>query len=332
MGFIGDLFNGSRGAGFQAGSYQSQMPTSVGQANDAYGRTTGGLDQQQAFLNALAGQNGIGNQASVFGQQQNLANQLQQQAMGEGPNPALAQLAQTTGQNVSNQAALMAGQRGGSANAGLLARQIGQQGAGIQQNAVGQAATLRAQQQLAAQQALQQQQALMGSLAAGQVSQQQGGLNAYNQLAQGNQGQILGSIANQNTAGVNMQGNVNNANAGIAQGNQKFQASLIGDIAGAAGKGIGLFAGGGEVGGPKSQAGQFLTQAFAMGGNVGAALKEGGTVPGAAKVKGDSLKNDVVSAKLSPGEIVIPRSIAQGEGAPQKAAAFVRAILAKKGR
>lgn len=37
--------------------------------------------------------------------------------------------------------------------------------------------------------------------------------------------------------------------------------------------------------------------------------KEGGKVPGKAKVKGDSPANDTVDAKLSPGELVIPRSI-----------------------
>ena len=43
-----------------------------------------------------------------FRQGQDLANQLSEQAQGRGPNPALAQLQQTTGQNVANQAALMA--------------------------------------------------------------------------------------------------------------------------------------------------------------------------------------------------------------------------------
>lgn len=46
----------------------------------------------------------------------------------------------------------------------------------------------------------------------------------------------------------------------------------------------------------------------------------GGQVPGKAKVQGDSPKNDVVNAKLSPGEIVIPRSIAHD---PKKAAKFI---------
>lgn len=43
-------------------------------------------------------------------------------------------------------------------------------------------------------------------------------------------------------------------------------------------------------------------------------------------VPGDHPANDVVPAMLSPGEIVLPRSIAQAEDAPEKAASFVRAL------
>ncbi len=42
-------------------------------------------------------------------------------------------------------------------------------------------------------------------------------------------------------------------------------------------------------------------------------FRGGGPVPGKAKVKGDSPKNDTVDAKLSPGEIVVPRSAANDE-------------------
>jgi hypothetical protein len=42
-------------------------------------------------------------------------------------------------------------------------------------------------------------------------------------------------------------------------------------------------------------------------------MTEGGFVPGKAKVKGDSPKNDVVPAMLSPGEVVVPRSAANDE-------------------
>lgn len=60
--------------------------------------------------------------------------------------------------------------------------------------------------------------------------------------------------------------------------------------------------------------------------------KEGEKIPGKAKVKGDSLKNDTVSRNLEEGGIVIPRSIVQGEDAAKKAAEFVTKVLARKGR
>ena len=58
---------------------------------------------------------------------------------------------------------------------------------------------------------------------------------------------------------------------------------------------------------------------------------KGVDVPGKAKVKGDSLKNDTVPAMLSPDEIVLPRSVTQAPDAPQRAAQFVQAIHAKSG-
>jgi hypothetical protein len=59
-------------------------------------------------------------------------------------------------------------------------------------------------------------------------------------------------------------------------------------------------------------------------------FKPGGPVPGKAKVSGDSLKNDTVPAMVSPGEIVLPRTVTQSEDAPRKAADFVAAILARE--
>lgn len=69
----------------------------------------------------------------------------------------------------------------------------------------------------------------------------------------------------------------------------------------------------------------------AHGGMAQKNLKNGGRIGGKAKVKGDNLKNDSVPAMLSPGEIVVPRSITLGNDAPDKARAFVAAILAKNG-
>lgn len=50
---------------------------------------------------------------------------------------------------------------------------------------------------------------------------------------------------------------------------------------------------------------------------------EGGVVPGRAKVFGDSSKNDTVPALLSPGEVVIPRSIMQDPKAARAIGAIV---------
>jgi len=68
---------------------------------------------------------------------------------------------------------------------------------------------------------------------------------------------------------------------------------------------------------------------YAKGGEVHSheiCMKMGGKVPGQAKVPGDSTKNDTVPARLSPHEIVLPRTVAQAPNAPQKAAQFVGAI------
>lgn len=339
MGFIGGLFGG----GGSPQSYQIQKPVSSDQAIAAHDQSLDALQQQQAYLQALQGQNGISNQSNVFNQQQALANQLQGVAQGNGPNPALAQLAQTTGQNIASQNALMAGQRGASANPGLIARQAAMQGGNINQQAAGQAATLRAQQQLAGIQALQNQQAMLGNTANTQVGQLAAGTGAYTQGTQGEQQMLLNSIANQNSAGVN---NASQYNQAQAKQNQ-MGAGLFGGLLNAGGAALGLFSS--PSGSPQAQttAGQpnalpFGQMYAAYGGEIksnvgkhlnmykgGMSMKQGGHVPGQAKIKGDSLKNDTVSAKLSPGEIVIPRTVAQHPNAPNEAAKFVASIKAK---
>jgi hypothetical protein len=50
-------------------------------------------------------------------------------------------------------------------------------------------------------------------------------------------------------------------------------------------------------------------------------------VPGKAKVKGDSPKNDFVNAKLSPEEIVLPRSVTKSTDPVRKSAQFVDETL-----
>lgn len=70
----------------------------------------------------------------------------------------------------------------------------------------------------------------------------------------------------------------------------------------------------------------------AKGGRVPKDFRTGGHVPGQAKVKGDSLKNDTVPAVVSPGEIVLPRSVTQSKDPTGNAAKFVAAVLAHKGK
>ena len=332
---------------------------------DAQGNVTSGLGQQRNFIDSAAAQNGFGNQANVFNQMQGLANQLQLQSQGQGPNPALAQLNQTTAQNIASQASLAAGQRGSSANAGLIARQAGQQGGQLNQQAASQAAIMRAQQQLAAQQQLQQQQGMLAGVANQQIATQGNAIQNYGQQALQGQQQLFGQ-----------QSSANQINAGVAGQNAKTNADIAGGVLGGVGSATGLFAEGGEIkipsvehyrtepqhtggvyadGGRVNHALAFLRGepiAMAHGGEVPAkvspgeivlsrseasspkkaaqvaALKEkyDKKVPGKAKVKGNSYKNDTVDMKLDEGGIVIPRSHSSD---PDKAAQFAYAVAMK---
>jgi hypothetical protein len=405
--------------------------------------------------NQLYGQN-----QDINTNQNTLASQLQQQAIGQGPNPAQNQLAQATGANVSNQAALMAGQRGAGANVGLMARQAAEQGAGIQQAAAGQAATLGAQQQLGAQANLQnlynqqaqaalqgqgiQQQALAaqnatqttGQLGASQVNAQTAQQNANNSASTlggliGGVGSAVASIFNKGgdvqkldsggyadatdpnlilkttspganqgfSQGVGYLGSViaailnkggyvqkldsggyatatnpnlilrttsPGANKGISQGVGSLGSALLnkspssflgqsGSSGAAPTLGVDTsmpsssdLAAGTNMNGslaPVSDVspafGSELSTAAPSLGSVGPLLSEGGAidgtdgisqVPGEAEVDGDSLKNDVVPALLSPHEAVLPRSVTMAADAPERAKKFVEMLQDRKGK
>lgn len=267
-----------------------QQGTNTGDVINSQNQTLQDLGSQRALLAALQGQNALGMQSGVAGQQQSLANQLgaanglqtQQGAIqglqgaagmygdiaqGRGPNPAMAALNQATGQNVANQAALMAGQRGAGANAGLLARQAAQQGGALQQQAVGQGATMQAQQQinalqgltgtqqaiggmggqqLAAQQAQQQAMANQANLMAGQ---QIGATQANAQASLANQAQLQQALQGVNASNVAAQGNVNAANASLANTQMQGQQAVTGGLMQGAGHVLGSMFGakGGEV-------------------------------------------------------------------------------------
>jgi len=292
---------------------------------------------------------------------------LSAQARGEGPNPALAQLQQTTEQNIRRTQGGIASQRG--INPAMAAR-LGAYAAGDQNAQANQAAAIqRAQQILAAQQ-----------------------LGAQTNLGQ--QQIYQGSLANYNQANVGAYGQANAINAGVAGQNANWYQRLIGGAAKGAGSaagvgGMGGMAGGGEVppppgsellaqydpsfnqgyqpnvgtpqqfavpqygqqgsgkayggevAGPMSHLGRVFAgvplprheQAMARleaGGMVD--FRSGGDVPGRAKVGGDSPKNDTVPAMVSPGEVVLPRSVMDAKNAPEAAAEFVRRLQNRSGK
>lgn len=416
------------------------LPTTSQQVTDAYNASQTGINNQASFLQALQGQNGIANQSSVY-------NQLQGVANGTGPNPAQAMLAQSTGANTANQAALMAGQRGAGANAGLIARQAAQQGGANQQAAAGQAATMQANQSL---NALGQ----LSGIAGQQVGQQAAATGALTGAQQSEQQLLLNSLQGQNAALVQQQTGLNQANLAQAQSGAKAQAGVLQGI----GQGIGMAKGGrvphyangtpnapvqpsgapsappaptkfaratstalgandvvpGQQQDAMTQSGQAVGQGigkgiaglggaikglfgsgstpgvtatgeqapdssqpgdmsssqmdmsgiqaggaaggmeFAKGGKVPAmvspgerylnprevqkvakgekpAAKAGEKIPGKAKVKGDSLKNDIVPKTLEEGGIVLPRSVMESKHPHWEAHKFVSAILKKQG-
>lgn len=266
-------------------------------------------------------------------QQQDLANLLAQEARGEGPSVAQQQLAQSTGNAIEANRALMAGQRGAGTNVGLIAKAAGHQAGDQLRGANSDAAMLRAQEMLAARRALAQQQQMMAQ-GAGSMFGTAGGLqNAQN----------IGNIENYRM----MQG----INSGIAQGNVNTINDLSGGLfkgAASAIAGIPLSKGGGGGAGANPGSGAGLGEPgggawFAKGGKIPEHIqgiaqilhpehfeRSGGHVPGRSMYSGDDERNDRVPALLSPGEVVLPNSVTQSADPAQKAAEFIRHLQEKK--
>lgn len=259
---------------YKAQGAQIQAGTNAAQLNNSYNGVQSALGTQGQIAGTLnTGLNqGAGNQAS-------LADMYLAQANGQGPNPAQAALNQQTGQNIAQQAALMAGQRGGGANAGLLAAEAARQGAATQQQAVGQGATLQAQQQIAAQGNLQ-------NLSASQIAQGSSATQGLNNAQQNEQNILQGSNTALNNANVGIQSNINNVDAGISTANQNASGNAITGLGNAASAVLPFaaaaflskggmvrpkgYADGGVVGqqtsGPQSYAGQWLNSSAESGG------------------------------------------------------------------
>jgi hypothetical protein len=389
-GVAGSLLGLNGGAG--GTGFGTTNPVDAGMLQGANAGTQNTLQQQQALLQALQGQKGLLNQNQVYGQ-------LQDIAAGKGPNPAQAMLNQATGQNIAAQGAMMGGQRGAGSNVGLMARQAAQQGGALQQQAVGQGATMQAQQSLGA---LGQAGAMANTQAGNQIGQTNANAQANQayqaSLLNANQGYnaIQGGLANttlqgqqagigglaSGLAGGLFQGKAEGGEIKMAEGGDasafsgpqsRFGQFVNGVGAGSPmqsgggsqslnkgmsglGGGLGNLIGGGS-GGFAPGAGLMTSEGSIMaggagdaalvselapvammaarGGSVGSKLKAGGHVPGKPAIPGpvNDYANDTVSAKLSPGEIVIPRSVTMGKDPVKGSAQFVASIIAKrKGR
>lgn len=261
MGAISGLFGlagGQSGTGIASPQGAPVVnPTNQNQILNAYNQSQQTLQSQNALLGAIQQQGGLANQSQVY-------NQLQNVAAGKGPNPAQAMLSQATGQNVANQSALMAGQRGAAANVGLIARQAAMQGANTQQQAANQAAVMQANQSLGAI-------GQAGQLANTQAANEIGQTNALGQANQAEQQALINAQMGTNQANVGAQGSVNAANAGLANTTMQGQQGLIGGILNAGGSAAKFMAQGGEAAqmadggmtpqsafGPQSEFGQFL--------------------------------------------------------------------------
>jgi endosialidase-like protein len=203
------------------------------------------------------------------GQQSALAGLLMQQAQGQGPSVAEMHMRRGLDSAIASQRAQAASARGVSP--GLAQRMAAQGIAGMQQQAVGDSAMLRANEQMAARNGL-------GGLLAGMRGQDQAGAQFLGQGLMQNAGMQQGAnLANLQAAlqsqgqkdqmaqfytgaglGVDAQSfagqqaydqarqNAHNAgqgiNAGVAAGNQQVNQAIAGGLAGAAGAGIGWLA------------------------------------------------------------------------------------------
>lgn len=390
-----------------------QQGTNVNDVQQAQAGTNNALGAQNDLLAALQGQGGLAAQNQMYNNIGNTAGQYQNIAAGRGPNPAQAMLNQQTGQNIQNQAAMMAGQRGAGANVGLMARQAGQMGGNMQQQAVGQGAAMQANQQLNALQGLLGAQGAQSGLANTMAGQQIGQANANAQAQLANQQAQQQALNAYNQAQIANQGNVTAANTSLQnsyihsqeEGLKKF-ADMSGGMMNGGGAGMMMAEGGAVINPgmgqneyaetnpfgfgapeqanmPQSSFGKFLsnpegssdsygnstaykngqsigkmwqggsqptqTNSSSMAGPDSSDIGSGGTMTaysgglahsgGPVKAKaqgekavtsGDNYSNDKIDAKLSEGEIVIPRSITMGKDPVKGAADFVAKVLAKR--
>lgn len=244
---------------------------------------TAPISNYVASAPSMTSYGGYGQQiGQTFAGENALAASLAAQANGTGgPNLGEQLLRQATNQNIQSQAGAVASLRGLSPAA--QQRLIALNSAGIQQQSAGQAATERMQEQLAAQ-------AQLGALY-GQQGQQAIGGNSQQNLAA-----MEGQRINAGTATANEQ-----AQSEFQRQQEQWHAALLGPVTagiGGASQGAGSAIAGGSMGGGGAA------------GAAAAAAAHGAIVPGRKQFPGDDPRNDKKPYLLSPGEVVVPASIA----------------------
>lgn len=193
---------------------------------DPYSQQT--INQLQSGLSNVSqyGQNPYSSQQTA------LINALQGQASGTTPSIAQQALRQETDRNIQQQMGALASNR--SVGAGLAARLAGQQGAQLQQQAVGQRALAQAQEKLQAQSNLANMlsQAQQGNLAGQQL---QANMQQYyqNALMQKAEADRQARIQQQQLGMQNVQGT-----QGLAAQSAANRQQLIGTVLGAAGSAL----------------------------------------------------------------------------------------------
>jgi hypothetical protein len=284
-----------------------------------------------------------------------LQSMLMDQAKGGGPNLADEMNRIAVGRNQAAAASTIGSMKGISPAASMraIANAQGQAGA----DAAGQASLTRMQQQLEAQR-------MLGVNSMGMTGigvQGKGGAQGMNaQTAAGNAknnsglvGGLIGGAATGLMMGMMNKGGVVGMADGGAVALSSLRQGLATQNAIMDGEDVPSFTPpmqrrGGRGGGGSGYSASQLPDTFepnlggynfAGGGQVPDAgpasvmsMRSGGMVPGRAPVTGDSPRNDIVPAALSPGEVVLPRTVAQHPNAPQAAYDFVAALRARGGR
>lgn len=297
----------------RSGQQQWGSGFNLGQKFDQFGNWLGDVLGTNPVASRPEYQFDWSNYGQDRGNQMALLAQLQQMAAGNGPSLAQGQLQQATDANISNAMALGAAQQGQGLGYASALRNIADQSAAARQQAAGQSSLLRNMEQM---QAMQQQMGLLGQMQGANLQQQgMGASNAFNYAGLNANIDLQNQAAKRQVAGYainSLGGALANAQkgAGLATGNP---AALTG------------MAHGGMV--PYTR-GTYPEAASSEWESPRAEAKEHGAMAKGGAV--DSEANDTVPAMLSPGEIVIPRSITMAPDAAERSKAFVEAIMERR--